>query len=276
MNKVNYKECILPMNTKLIALMLVVLCSACSSIGNSQKKFSHFHHAEQFNIASLGLYKVGIVALIDDTNSLTANERQQLTHEVFRTFGKEVEAENLVQTEELATHMGVENYQRLVQYAKAQDIQSLIQTYNQSDYPPSRYLLIMRLTDSRDLDKDNTLANDVFFNTNRCNTYGWALGLSMSIIDTVDATEVWGGHLNKDNKSQHCDDDNDFFDIDDDRSDKKNAESALAALALILVVSAIAEEMNQDDTVVVRRGLTPLFKDAVKDFAKELPNIYFR
>ena len=254
-------------------ILLTMLCSACSSFQDSKRKFSHFHHQEQFNIAALGLYRVAVVGLIDETNKLSPNEKQQLSEHIYSIFGKRVGLEHLIPTEEFAQQIGVNNYQQIYQLAKQQDSQNIINSYQHLPDQPARYILVSRLTHSRDLFKDDYAYHDWNF-SNRCNTNGWAIGLTMTIIDTADGTEVWGGHLNKDNKSKHCEDDNnDFFYDDDKKSDK---EDALAALAIILVASAIADSIEQNNAPGPQRQMTPIFRAAVKDFAKELPSIYFR
>lgn len=258
----------------LSAIVLVMILSACSSMNKPYHKFTYFHADEQFNIASLGLYKVGVIALIDDTKTLDGETKRTLTNDVYRIFAKRVDGENLIDTEELATHLGIEKYQRIQQAAKKNLLSQVSELYNQADTQPARYLLLVRLTDSRDLGKDVHHSNDVFFASNDCANYGWALGLTMTIIDTSTSREVWGGHLNKDNKSQYCEDDDDFY--DDDSSDKANGESLLAALAIMLVVSAIVDEANDDEASLTKIGLKPLFTEAVSDFAHELPSIYFR
>jgi|GEM_PF-1940390 len=260
---------------KLLALMLVITCSACSSLGKSKDKFSYFHHQEDFNIATLGLHKVGILGLIDDTGTLSGKEKEQLTHEVYRIFAKRVDGENLVDTQELANHLGIDSYQQTAQAAKQGTNQEIANAFNGGESQPSRYLLVMRLTDSRDLGADIDRQRDILFSARHCNDYGWALGLTMSIIDTTDGNQVWGGHINKDNKSRHCEDDHHYFDVDDD-SDKDDAKSALAALAVIFVVSAIVDDVNDDKASLTRNDFKPLFTEVVHDFAQVLPSIYFR
>lgn len=257
----------------IIAVLLCMLCSACASFQDSKKKFSHFHHQEQFNIAALGLYRVGIVGIIDDTKKLSAKEKQQLSENIYAIFGKRVGLENLIPTEELAQQVGVNNYQQIFQLAKQQDTQNIINSYQHMDAQPARYLLVSRLTRNQDLYKDD-YAHTTFSFDNRCNTHGWAIGLTMTIIDTADGTEVWGGHLNKDNKSKHCEDDNDDFFYDDDKRSDKN--DVLAGLAILLVASAIADTIDQNQDDGPKHQMTPMFREAVKDFAKELPSIYFR
>ncbi len=261
---------------KLLIVSFAVLLSACASFNPPNKTFSYFHQQEQFNIALISLHKISILGLIDQTKSLTAQKKQQLTNYVFNAFADRVDAENLTSSEDLALQIGRLEYKKLRQAAKQNNSLELSKIMA-SNSQMSRYLLTIQLTENSDLGNNNTQPSVDFFNSNNCSRYGRAIGLTMTIIDSKTNSEVWGGHINKANQTSYCDDDHnwdghDNSDIND--SDSHDLKSALAALLVVFAISAMVDSQSDRSTNLSSTELMPTFQQAVNDFAIKLPSFY--
>ena len=263
-----------------VFLILGLILTACSSMSTPREKFTFFHHQADFDIAKISHYNIAIVGLIDDTQTLTPIEKEQFTYAVYQAFVNEVEDDNLFQTEELVANIGIKNYQTLYAAAKINDTANIAQVMSipQASKANSRYLLILRLTELRDLHKEGGFDNNFFFSSNSCGASGWALGLTMTIIDTQTESEVWGGHLNKKDKQEYCQDDDDYFyDNSHHARESGDKNSFLIGLFVLLAVAVIADEISDNDHEegAMNNDKLSLFKNAVNDFRKELPTFYF-
>jgi len=262
-------------------LIIAFALSACSSIGKEQNKFTYFHQQDDFDIAKISHYNIGIVGIIDDTNTLTPVEKEQFTYAAYQSFVNEVEDDNLFTTEDLVADIGIKNYQKVYSAAKVNDTASISQLISglAVENSTSRYLLIMRLTEVRDLYKEGYYDQNSFFSNSSCNSSGWALGLTMTIIDTQNGTEVWGGHLNKKDKQEYCNDNDDYDDIHHGRHhriDKHDKDSFWAGLLVLLAVAVIAEELSDDEPKEANSNeKLSLFRATVNEFSQELPSFYF-
>ena len=260
----------------ILFILIGYVLSACSTLNNPQDKFRYFYHAASFDIAKVSHYNIALLGIIDETNSLTATEKEQFTHSVYQSFVNEVEDDNLITTEDLVADISIGNYKQLVAAAKVNDISHMSQLMTEANTQTSRYLLIVRLTDSRDLNKDSYFEDNSFFSSNSCSTSGWAVGLTMTIIDTQTATEVWAGHLDKKDKQQHCNDNNDDY-YDHDKRGHNDDKALLATLLVMFAVILIAEEINaKEESSITSVGNAQLsvFKEAVHDFSEQLPSFY--
>ncbi|NQY65048.1 MAG: hypothetical protein HRT38_15225 [Alteromonadaceae bacterium] len=265
----------------ILFILIGYVLSACSTINHPQEDFSYFHHTASFDIAKVSHYNIAILGIIDETNSLTATEKEQFTYSVYQSFVTEVEEDNLITTEELVADISIEKYQQIVAAAKVNDINQISQVMTGADNQTSRYLLVVKLTDSRDLYK-GSYSDDSFFSTNSCSTSGWAVGVTMTIIDTRTATEVWGGHLDKQDKQQYCNDDGEFInDRKHHRRNHHNDKELLAALLIVYAVIIIAEEMTKEQeneeeasSTLTNNTQLSIFKETVQDFSEQLPSFF--
>jgi len=249
-------------------ISLILFLSACSAINKSNDKFDYFHQQDNFNIASISLHKITILGLIDDTHNLLPREKEQLTNQIFNAFADRVDAENLVSTENLAEQLGVAAYKQLFLAAKENRIESMSQIMT-TNIAKNRYVLTTHLTQNTD-HSDKNLLNDFL---SSCHYYGRSIGLTMSILDTQNSQLVWSGHLEKNNKNTQCEDDDDWQNNNEHES-KDDAKGLLAGMIIGLMLTAIIEDSNSVKETLTANELSPMFKQAVNDFAKRLPSFY--
>ena len=243
------------LNYTLLSIVALTLLG-CSSL--KKHDFTYFSQQADFNIAQIILDKISIIGVIDDSHSLSAQQQQQLTQNIFYTFAQQVDEENLINTEQLARQIGISNYQRLKQFALTENIEQLAEIANQLN--TTRYLLIIRLTNNTDhgeQQKINGFLDD-------CSYYGRSVGLTMKIIDRKNAAEIWGGHLNKSSKTNSCT--NNLT-----NNNTENQREALAWLVTLLVVSAIADNDSSNNNT---GGFDPIFNEVINEFAQKLPSFY--
>jgi len=254
-------------------ISIVILLSACSNTNNFEDNFDYFHQQEDFNIATISLHKIAILGLIDDTKNLLPKERQQLTVQVFNSFADRVDAENLITTEDFAEQLGLIQYQQLFLAAKENHIEAMSQIMTENSVQ-NRYVLTTHLTQNFDHSEKN-LVNDFLTS---CRYYGRSIGLTMSILDIQNSHVVWSGHLDKNNKNTQCDDDDDDDDENwqnrNNHEKKEDAKGLLAGIIVGLLLTSIIEDSNAVKESLTANELSPMFKQAVNDFAKRLPSFY--
>jgi len=249
--------------------IIVILLAACSSTNKINDNFDYFHQQENFNIATISLHKINILGLIDDTKNLSPKEKKQLTDQVFRAFSERVNAENLITTEDFAEQIGVAQYQQLFIAAKENRIETMSQLMAKNTNK-NRYLLTTHLTQNIDHSEKNLLNNFL----SSCNYYGRSIGLTMSILDTQNSQIVWSGHLDKNNKNTQCDDNDNDWQNHADRNNKVDGKGLLAGILVGLFITAIIEDNTAAKEALSANELTPMFKQAVNDFAARLPSFY--
>jgi uncharacterized protein YciU (UPF0263 family) len=261
---------------KFFILTICLIISACSSLNGSNNKFDYFYQQDSFNIAAISLHNISILGIIDDTNTLASNEKQQLTQYVYSTFADKVDAENLIDSAYFAQQIGQEQYRQLSAAAKQNQLDKMNKLMI-SKPTLSRYLLTIRLTKNI----DHSSNNDFF---SQCSSYGRTIGLTMAIIDNQTSSMVWNGHINKSTKNSHCNDDywldNDHGDrhnntiYDNEQHEKNVISDIFITLLATIVVGAITEDNSTIDDVFAANELLPNFKQAVNAFAKRLPSFY--
>jgi len=247
---------------------LILLLSACSSINKPKDNFDYFNQQESFNIATISLHKINILGLIDDTKNISPKEKKQLTDQVFNAFAERVDAENLVKTENFAEQLGITHYQQLFIAAKENRIETMSQIMAKNSVI-NRYLLTMHLTQNID-HSDKNLVTDFLSN---CHYYGRSIGLTMSILDTQNSQIVWSGHLDKNNKNTQCDDDDDWQNHTY-RNNSVDGKELITGILVGLIFTAIIEDSNTAKETLTANELSPMFKQAVNDFAARLPSFY--
>ena len=256
----------LTQHTKLCLLIITLALSACSSRYDKSLGNNYFHQQESFNIALISLHKISILGLIDTTQSLTPKEKQKYTELIFNAFAHHVDAENLIATENFAKKIGITNYQNLVHAAKQNNITDISAIMDQAS-EANRYVLISYLTNKTDYGNQGAWQD--------CSTYGYAVGLTLKIVDKQTNTLVWDGHLDKHNKVNACDNDDDFslhprHKNDDD--DVNEAKAFLAIALITLAVTAIVDENNSAN--LAANDFSAVFSQTVNDLAQKLPSFY--
>ena len=246
--------------------LLLLLCAlsllGCASV--PQNEFTYFSQKADFNIAQISVDKISIIGIIDDSKTLSNKQKQQVTQQVFNAFANRVDADNLIDTERLALQIGVNNYHQLKQLASNENFNQFAQLASQLN--TTRYLLIIRLTNNTDHGAQQQLNGFL----DDCNYYGRSIGLTMRIIDRTNGAEIWGGHLNKSNKTNSCHNDISWGNSNSN-SNNNNEKESLAWLAALLVVSAITSDDASNNTL---GGLDPLFNETINKFAQKLPSFY--
>jgi hypothetical protein len=241
-------------------LLTGLLLGGCSTTVDN--KFTYFNKKPDFNIAQISVNKIVIIGLIDDTKSLSAQQKQQATTIIFDTFANYVDSDSLIDTETLALQIGVQNYQTIYKAAQLEEIAQLVNLAQQHN--TGQYLLISRLTKNTDHGAKAPLNGFL----NDCNHYGRSISLQMKLIDSNNGSEIWGGQLNKNGKKNNCNDDDDKWRISHQEQDDKQA---LAWLMTLLVISAISDNSNED---LASNSFNTIFSQAVNEFAQELPSFY--
>lgn len=254
--------------TKLSILIIVITLSGCSS-QHKRSNNNYFHQQESFNIALISLHKISILGLIDTTQSLSAKEKQKYTEFIFNAFAERVDAENLIATEDFAEQIGIANYQNLVHAAKQNNISDVSSIMHNSN-DANRYVLISYLTNKTDYGNQGTWQN--------CSTYGYAVGLTLKIVDSETNTLVWDSHLDKQNKVNACADDNDFElypqrqHDDDEDNDINEAKTFLAIAFITLAINAIVD--NGNNANLATNDFSAIFAQTVNSLAQRLPSFY--
>jgi len=249
---------------KFSLLILIITTSGCSSHANKNSN-NYFHQQESFNIARISLHKINILGIIDKTQLLSAKEKQQYTELIFNRFADRVDAENLVSTEDFAKQISIINYQRLVHAAKQNNI-SHISEIMSNVKKPNRYVLISYLTNKTDYGSQAAWQN--------CSAYGYAVGLTMKIVDSQTNTLVWDGHIDKQNKVNTCENDDDFFNHSQQNNKNNNDEDEAKSLLAVALISWAINAMVENDNNLASNDFKAIFTQTVDELAKHLPSFY--
>ncbi len=243
----------------LFIYLYTLLLLGCASFPNDD--FTYFSQKADFNIAQISVDKISIIGILDDTKTLSSKQKQQVTQQVFTAFANRVDAENLIDTEQLALQIGTNYYHQLKQLANNENFSQFAQLASQ--LKTTRYLLIIRLTNNTDHGAQQQLNGFL----DDCGYYGRSIGLTMRIIDRTNGAEIWGGHLNKSNKTNSCQNET----VWGNNNNTNNEKESLAWLATLLIVSAIT---NDDENNSDIGDLDPLFSEVINKFAQRLPSFY--
>ncbi len=251
--------------TKLSVIALIIVITGCSSQYKKAANNDYIHQQDSFNIALISLHKISIVGLIDRTQTLTPKEKQKYSQYIFNAFAKQVDSENLIATKSFAQQIGIANYQNLVRAAKENNIDKISELANTIP-DANRYILFSYLTSKTDYGSQQAWQS--------CNHYGYSAGLTMKIVDTQTNSFVWDGHVDKNNRVNVCDDNDDVFSSNNDNrdNDKDDAKSFLALAFIGLLLDAISEERAQKG--FANSDFDSVFKQSLNSLSNQLPSFY--